>query len=112
MILIIGAQGSGKREYACQLGYKPEQMADAVLDERPVVYNAQQLLIEPYQPELLLPQLLSKQVVICNEVGSGVIPAERSQREWREACGRLSILLAQQAEQVIRMVCGIPLRIK
>ena len=56
--------------------------------------------------------LADKEVVICNEVGSGVIPVERNVRLGREAAGRLCVLLAQKAEAVVRMVCGIPTIIK
>ena len=56
--------------------------------------------------------LADKEVVICNEVGSGVIPVERNVRLGREAAGRLCVLLAQKAEAVVRMVCGMPTIIK
>ena len=61
---------------------------------------------------LLFGQLKNKKVVTINEVGSGVIPAERAERLGREATGRLSVLLAKEAEQVVRMVCGIPVVLK
>ena len=45
MILITGGVASGKRTYARRaLGYTDEQMADAVLDARPVLYNLQNLV--------------------------------------------------------------------
>jgi len=113
MILIIGAMTSGKRTYAQSLGYSPADMADAVIDERPVVYNVQDMVMENIScADELLPKLLKKEVVICNEVGSGVIPVERSKREGREAAGRLCIKLAAQAERVVRLVAGIPTVIK
>ena len=60
----------------------------------------------------LLPALLEKEIVICNEVGSGVIPMDPKQRQSREMTGRLCILLAQRAEKVVRLICGIPQIIK
>lgn len=114
MILVIGPLAAGKREFVTQQwGYQPEDMTDAVLDGRPVVYNVQELVYaDPDRALELLPSLAAKQVVIINEVGSGIIPGERRQREQREAAGRLSVHLAQQAEQVYRVVCGIGGRIK
>ena len=50
--------------------------------------------------------------MVCDEVGSGVIPLQREQREFREATGRLCIALAREASQVVRLVCGIPQVIK
>lgn len=113
MILIIGGEGSGKRTYAESLGYTKEQMADAVIDERPVLFHLENLVSRDWEHagELLEP-LLKKEVVICNEVGSGVIPADRDIRKSREAAGRLCILLAQRASSVVRMVCGLPTNLK
>jgi adenosyl cobinamide kinase/adenosyl cobinamide phosphate guanylyltransferase len=88
-------------------------MADAVLDERPVLFNLQDMISkDPGSGDILLAELIKKQVVICNEVGSGVIPAERREREAREKTGRLCILLAQKAEKVVRLVSGIPTILK
>lgn len=51
-------------------------------------------------------------VVIANEVGAGVVPMDASERAFREAVGRALCIVAQQAEQVTRCVCGIGVRIK
>ena len=109
MVLIVGGEGSGKRTFALGLGYTPEQMADAVLDSRPVVYHLEQMVFaDPDCIDELLPALVQKDVVICNEVGSGVMPVDWQERAGREATGRLCVRLAQQAECVVRMVSGIP----
>ena len=113
MILVIGGRGAGKREYVKTLGYTEADMAEAVLDERPVLCGLEQLVFAaPERSMELLPALREKAVVICDEVGSGIIPAERKQREGREACGRLCIALAREASQVVRLVCGIAQVIK
>lgn len=113
MILVVGGSASGKREYVLSLGYAPEQMADGVLDDRPVLRNLQDLVMaDPENAPTLLPALLKKEVVICDEVGSGVIPMGKERRLGREATGRLCCRLAEQAERVVRMVSGIPTVIK
>ena len=113
MILIVGGEGSGKRAFAQSLGYAPESMADGVLDDRPVVYHVEHMVAADFAaaPELLEP-LCGKELVICCEVGSGIVPAEYEQRLTREATGRLCVRLAQRADAVVRMVCGIPNVIK
>lgn len=113
MVLIIGGEGSGKRSFARNLGYTDNEMADAVLNACPVVYHVEQMVANDFEsaPALLEP-LSKKAVVICNEVGSGVIPVEHRVRLTREATGRLCVLLAKQADAVVRMVCGIPTVIK
>ncbi len=109
MILVIGASASGKRAYVRSLGFSETDMADAVLDERPVLYNLQALVFQnPEASDLLFDKLCSKAVVVCDEVGSGVIPLDRADRQAREATGRLCIRLAQEASCVVRLVCGLP----
>lgn len=111
MILIVGGEGSGKRTFAESLGYC--QIADGVLDDSPAVCHIEKLVEENLAgADALLELLARKEVVICNEVGSGVIPVERERRLGREATGRLCVRLAKKADCVVRMVCGIPSVIK
>jgi adenosylcobinamide kinase/adenosylcobinamide-phosphate guanylyltransferase len=113
MILIIGGAASGKREYLRSLGFDDEQIADAVLDGRPALANLHQLVFaDPESAPDLLEPLLAKQAVTCDEVGAGIIPADPAERNAREATGRICNQLAQQATEVVRMVAGIPVRIK
>ena len=113
MLLIVGGEGSGKRTFAKSLGYTQADMADAALDRRPVLFHLEEMAFrDPERVEELLPFLEEKEVVICNEVGSGVIPVDRRERAGREAAGRLCILLAQRADGVVRMVSGLPTAIK
>ncbi len=113
MILIIGAEASGKREFAKSLGYAEGDFTTDPFDGKRVVYDVQDILFADHtRTEELYNALVDKAVVICNEVGSGVIPVERSVRLGREAAGRLCVLLAKDAAAVVRMVCGIPAVIK
>lgn len=45
MVLIVGGEGSGKRSFAQTLGFAPEEMADGVLDERPVVFHVEKMVL-------------------------------------------------------------------
>ena len=56
----------------------------------------------------LADRLSQKEVVIATETGCGVIPLDSRERRNREAAGRLSCLLAERAETVVRVCCGIP----
>lgn len=117
MILVVGGEGSGKRRFARSLGYGDGDMADGVLDERPVLFHLERLADglsrrDPASLEALPAALAGKKLVLCNEVGSGVIPATPEARHGREAVGRLCVRLAQQADTVVRMVCGIPTVLK
>lgn len=46
-------------------------------------------------------------ILICDEIGSGIVPMDAKEREWRERTGRIMTRLAQDAESVERVVCGI-----
>ena len=51
-------------------------------------------------------------IIICDEVGCGVVPIDRMESCYREAVGRILCYLAQRAEGMERIISGIPVRIK
>ena len=51
-------------------------------------------------------------IILYTEVGSGLVPVDEEERKAREAAGRLSIRLAEQADEVYRVVCGIAKKLK
>jgi len=63
----------------------------------------------------LLERLLSELpelIIVCDEVGYGIVPVERQERQYREAVGRMLCFLAQRARHVERIVAGIPVKLK
>ena len=61
---------------------------------------------------LLADRLARNDAVMITEIGGGVVPADAGERAAREAAGRLSCLLAQRADRVVRVFCGLPLELK
>jgi adenosylcobinamide kinase/adenosylcobinamide-phosphate guanylyltransferase len=51
-------------------------------------------------------------IMVTNEVGLGLIPPNPLSRMYRDVLGRVNRVLAEQAEQVLFMVSGLPWRIK
>ena len=51
-------------------------------------------------------------IVIMDEIGCGIIPLEKSERLYREAVGKAGCLLAEKADSVYRLSCGIAVKIK
>ena len=51
-------------------------------------------------------------IVVTNELGMGIIPADPETRRFRDVAGRVNQHLARLAQEVILTVCGIPLQIK
>lgn len=54
----------------------------------------------------------SQAVLVCDEVGCGVVPVDALDREYREKTGRICTALAQKADRVLRIFCGIGTVIK
>lgn len=63
-----------------------------------------------------LPQRLFEEnpdiILVSDELGCGVVPIEERDRHFREKTGRLCIVLAADAREVHRVICGIGMVIK
>ena len=51
-------------------------------------------------------------ILVTNEVGMGLVPANQMSRLYRDLLGKANQLLAQRADEVYVMVAGLPLRLK
>lgn len=51
-------------------------------------------------------------VIVCDEIGCGLVPTDAFERAYRETTGRVMSELAGRAERVDQVVCGIGRRIK
>lgn len=51
-------------------------------------------------------------ILICQDLSSGVVPLGAENRIWRQSTGRLCQYLAKEADQVIRIFCGLEQRLK
>lgn len=51
-------------------------------------------------------------IIISDEIGCGVVPVSKEERQIREETGRLLCKISAQADQVFRIMCGIPTQIK
>ena len=112
MILIIGGAGQGKLDYVLRkTGYGPDQVARTPEEAgtRPVFAGLERW---PDLDEEALLAVNPDVILICGEVGCGVVPAQPEQREWREKVGRLCCRLAARAERVERVFCGLPMTLK
>jgi len=51
-------------------------------------------------------------IVIINDISCGIVPVCAEMRQWREAAGRSMAAIAGVSDEVVRLFCGIPTRIK
>lgn len=105
MVFVTGPLFSGKREYVKQaFGLDDDSFS------RVAVCDAQDLASG--DPASVADELCKKEIVIATEIGGGVVPADPAEREKREAAGRLACILAERADTVIRICCGLPQLLK
>lgn len=112
MILVVGGLASGKRTYLHSLGYNDALIGQSIGSNAPALYGLEEILRKGPLGKEELDSLMHKDVVVCCEVGLGVVPTDASERAWRELVGRTCCQLAEQASMVVRMVCGIPVTIR
>ena len=51
-------------------------------------------------------------IIICNDISCGIVPVEPVMRKWREEVGWFLVTVAKNSDEVIRLYCGIPTRLK
>lgn len=129
MVLIIGGVCQGKRRFARELSGMDEEafLADTADGSKDHPEEAlkkrfltgfhewiRRLMEEGEDPGEFVRQVLKAEpeLVTMDEVGCGVVPIERAERDYREAAGLAGQMLAAHAGQVYRIVCGIPVKIK
>jgi adenosylcobinamide kinase/adenosylcobinamide-phosphate guanylyltransferase len=78
------------------------------------VYNLSTAVVQQKSDELIacLAGRKSHVIIVTNEVGMGIIPADPLSRSFQSLLGRLNMEVAGVADAVYMMVSGIPLRMK
>ena len=132
MEFIIGGMCQGKLEYAKkQYDLAGKKIVDGEkctfleLLEADVVYRFHLFLARElsdsskegnlkYFEELIdrMEEMKPEKIVISDEIGYGIVPADRRERMVREQTGRICCYLAGKAKRVVRVVCGIGTVIK
>ncbi len=51
-------------------------------------------------------------IIICNEVGYGIVPMDKADRIYRETVGRCLCRLAAHSTSVEKIICGLGMKIK
>ena len=129
MKLIIGGYAQGKLNYAVtKYNVAEDHVFESVL---PTSEEAEKLegsiivsslhkwirkrIKEGGRPEEEISSFVKKNpdcIIICDEIGNGIVPMDPFERVYRERTGRIQVKLAADAEEVERVVCGIAQKIK
>lgn len=126
MHIIIGGAYQGKKEYAIKclqdkLGYEPtiEEIENGIiLNLHLTIHKAIRDDFKGDVTEKMVTETTKKHelngdlIITCDEVGMGVVPLERNEREYREVVGKILQELVKMADRVDRVVAGMPIRIK
>lgn len=123
MILIFGGAYQGKLEYArenfeidavcdCSGGKEPDFDADAIYGIDGFVLKCTEEGREAADYFRENRGKWQEKILIMGDVSQGIVPMEAQMRAFREMNGRLMLYLGKEAEQVIRVFCGIGKRVK
>lgn len=132
MEFIIGGMCQGKLAYAKEhYNLADKKMVDGEtctleeLEEADLVYrfhlflarelsNADKSGNQNYFEELInrMEERKPEKIIISDEIGYGIVPADKMDRMVREQTGRICCYLAKRAKRVIRVICGIGTVIK
>ena len=134
MKLIIGGYSQGKLNYTLRkIGEKEHRICDGTLlddiksdteeadsTNTIVIINHLHTFIKTSMqrgenPKESILDFITKYpdcILISDEIGNGIVPMDAFEREYREQTGRILIELAKEAEEVIRVICGIGQKIK
>ena len=121
MILITGGSYQGKLDYArsrfgledgdiCLGGIDLSRRCLAYIDR--YALEAVRRGEEPADVFRANEDRLGDKVIITTDISGGIVPMDPVLRAWREACGRMNTYLAGRADEVWRLFCGIPQRLK
>lgn len=124
MILITGGAYSGKTEFAMHyFSLNEADILDGSVCSLEQAFSCRaikdfQLFVKRFGTESgadLAKRIHAENpeiIVISTEIGSGIIPMEKSDRTWREETGRACCAVAGYSNLVVRMCCGIPTALK
>ena len=124
MVFIFGGAYQGKLDYAknnyslgqvfdCRAGAPTPQMsADIICGLEAFVKDCIGRGIEAADWFRDRKEEWRDKVLIMQDMSQGIVPMDKEERAAREMSGRLMIYLAGEAEEVIRVFCGIGEKIK
>ena len=103
------AVGGGAVDFA---GTEPDFSKDAVCALEKFVLKCVRDGVEAKEYFMENKEKWQDKVLILTDVSQGIVPMDAELRAFREMNGRLMLYLASEAEEVIRVFCGIGKKVK
>ena len=120
MVLVIGGVSQGKTDYVREkYNLEPVNCTPVQGLQARVINNYQELIrnlveagedVKEYTQRLV--EVNPRAIIICDEVGMGIVPVDKDERIWREAVGRSLKIIAEASERVVRIYAGLEVVIK
>jgi len=126
MILIFGGAYQGKLSYALErFGLTEDDVGRCSCEDaahpqsKKIVCGVEKWILALIQAERNVADEVKRfmeenkdSIVICNDISCGVVPVDPIMRRWRDEVGKAIGLLARSCDEVIRLYCGIPTKLK
>ncbi|MBB6623658.1 bifunctional adenosylcobinamide kinase/adenosylcobinamide-phosphate guanylyltransferase [Clostridium gasigenes] len=124
MILVFGGAYNGKLEYAkAKYNIKDEEIFFCNEKElnysKKIICGLHKFIYElgkyGENPLDILKENIKEledKIIICDEISSGIVPLEKSNRIWREDTGRCLQYLTKNSCTVVRIFCGLEMVLK
>jgi len=126
MILIFGGAYQGKLDYALErFGLTEDDVGYCTCEDetypkgKKIVAEIEKWILALIQADRDIADEVKRfveynkdSIVICNDISCGVVPIDPIMRRWRDEVGKSIGLLARNSDEVVRLYCGIPTRLK
>ena len=126
MILIFGGVYQGKLAYALdRFKLTESDVYQCKIDDvntpenRKIIYEIDKWILALIKKDIDVEEAMRQfidanrdKIVICNDISCGVVPLDPVLRKWREAVGKSLAILSRTSDEVIRLFCAIPAKIK
>lgn len=126
MVLIFGGAYQGKLDYALSTWHLTEKdvyhcdMETMVINfDKKIIADAERFVLACVKEGISAKECLEDnlerlrdKIIIFDDISQGVVPVDKTERAWREMTGRCMTYLGQEADEVIRVFCGIGSKVK
>ena len=128
MHLIFGGAYQGKLEYAKEkydltdddiFTCRFERSSPVIDFSKKAIYHLEEFVMTCNNQKIEAKDYLEDyreewkdKIIICTDISAGLVPYDQELRAWREMVGRTMVYLGKEAEEVTRLFCGIPQKMK